>query len=34
MDRPRTGRPKKLTKDSNRYIRDKLRKGNVSTLDV
>ncbi len=31
MDRPRTGRPKKLTKDNNRYIRDKLKKGNIST---
>lgn len=33
-DKPRKGRPTQLTKDDNRYIRDKLKKGKKSTKDV
>lgn len=34
QDKPRKGRPSKLNKDHNRYIRDSLLTGRNSTKDV
>ena len=34
QNKPRKGRPAKLSKENNRYIRDSLLKGKKSTKDV